>query len=307
MQPRPYVVSFSRKTDGPRYYAEWFEHAWKRGSAEARNSFGGPVHAELGPDHVAGLLGWTRDARPFARCLDLLRAQGVPTAWQVTVTAYGRELEPGRPKDDVGAFLWLRERLPDSSAIEWRYDPIVVCDRYPESFHLEAFERLATALAGATRVCNTSVVEAFKKSVRRLSDPSVAYRPNERLASAWKKEPGLRAFGPSAGFVAELAALAARAGIELRACVDPELGLPASVCCSLELFQAYGSAVVERLAGAARGPSRPGCNCLRSIDIGMVDTCVAGCSYCYAVTSERAAVENRRRHDPVARMIRRPD
>lgn len=304
MRERPYILSFSRKTDGPRYYSEWFEGSWRRGFAEARSSFGGPIRAELGPQNVAALLGWTRDARPFARCLELLRSEGVPTAWQVTLTAFGRDLEPARPKDDVGAFLWLRERLPDSTAIEWRYDPIIVCDRYPESFHLEAFARLAGALRGATRVCNTSIVEAFRKTVRRLGDASVGYRPNERLQKA-ATSAALRAFQPSPGFIEELARIAAREQIELRGCVSPELGLSPSRCGSLEMFRGYGARAAERLSGSRASPSRPGCRCVQSVDIGMVDTCVAGCSYCYAVSSERVAIANRRLHDPATPMIRR--
>ncbi|MBI4817923.1 MAG: DUF1848 family protein [Deltaproteobacteria bacterium] len=294
-----YILSFSRKTDGPRYYADWFEHAWRRGWADARNSFGGPIHAELGPDAVTGFLGWTRDARPFARCIDLLERDGIPMVWQFTITPYARDLELRRPADAVGALSWLRERLPASSAIQWRYDPIILNDRYSETWHQESFGELAEQLRDAVAVCNVSIVEAFTRTVRRVDDASVRYRPEGRnFVRAIARKPTLRPYAPGDELLARLGQLGRACGIEVRACANPELPLPASQCCSLEMFDGYGPDVLRRLDGARTSPTRPGCRCLRSKDIGMDNTCVAGCLYCYAVTSDESAVRNRRSHEP---------
>jgi hypothetical protein len=43
---------------------------------------------------------------------------------------------------------------------------------------------------------------------------------------------------------------------------------------------------------------RKACGCVVSKDIGMYDTCVYGCAYCYATASFDRARENYRRHDP---------
>jgi hypothetical protein len=43
---------------------------------------------------------------------------------------------------------------------------------------------------------------------------------------------------------------------------------------------------------------REACGCVVSKDIGMYDTCLFGCRYCYATTSLDRARINRRRHDP---------
>lgn len=43
---------------------------------------------------------------------------------------------------------------------------------------------------------------------------------------------------------------------------------------------------------------REACGCIVSKDIGMYDTCMHFCAYCYANASRKTVLENRRRHDP---------
>jgi hypothetical protein len=172
------IISASRRTDIPRFYARWFAHRRKAGWVEFRSTFGVKGRASLKNEDVIGFLFWTRFARPFSSPLQHLSEEGIPSVWRYTINGYGREVEPngpmlGRALDD---FVALSTRLPSPRCIQWRYDRILLSERYDYSFHVRCFRQIATALSGATHVVNTSFVEPYLKAIRRLSDPSVHYR-----------------------------------------------------------------------------------------------------------------------------------
>jgi hypothetical protein len=72
-------------------------------------------------------------------------------------------------------------------------------------------------------------------------------------------------------------------GIRPGRCVDHEL-----------IKQVFG-----REVSTAKDPSqRRACGCVLSRDIGMYDSCLFGCQYCYATGSLERAAENHRQHSP---------
>ena len=81
-----HIISASRRTDIPHYYARWFQNRLKDGMAEFRNSFGGKGRASIKPEDVAGFLFWTKHAAPFHEILAILRADHRPYAFQYTMS-----------------------------------------------------------------------------------------------------------------------------------------------------------------------------------------------------------------------------
>ncbi len=50
-------------------------------------------------------------------------------------------------------------------------------------------------------------------------------------------------------------------------------------------------------------PTRTGCNCIQSIDIGEYDTCPQGCAYCYANRDQESAAMNLKEHSDTSESI----
>ena len=118
----------------------------------------------LNPSAVDAFVFWTKNPGPFlARLKDLA---GYPYYFQFTINPYGPEAEPGLP-DKMGVLVPTFQRLADTLGphrVIWRYDPLLLGGRYTPAYHLEAFERLAKALAGYTRKCIFSFMDTYRIS-----------------------------------------------------------------------------------------------------------------------------------------------
>ena len=119
----PKLISASRRTDIPRFYARWFGERRRQGFAESRTTFGVAGRVSLRRADVLGFLFWTRDAGPFMKELEALRVEGIPYAFQFTINGYGRELEPRRPglAEAIESFLAVSASLERA-----RVDPMAL-------------------------------------------------------------------------------------------------------------------------------------------------------------------------------------
>lgn len=310
------IISASRRTDIPHFYARWFSERRKAGFAEYRTVFGGGrngfFRVSLHDRDVLGYLFWTKFAAPFHKVLADLRKSQIPYVFQYTITGYGKEFQPGIPARDaaIDDFLRVAADLPAADCIQWRYDPIILSSRYSLGWHRQNFAYIADKLEGCTRVVNVSFVEPYLKAVTKAPDwQDVQWRhPDpERHKTALRKFPGLQSVGNEGEILlGDMAEIARRQGIELRICCNQEYEqyLPQARCCGLELFRGYGTEIERRMATLAAGPSRAGCRCLKTVDIGMDTTCPGGCFYCYVTTSLARARANYESHDPAATMLR---
>jgi len=311
-----HIISASRRTDIPHYFGTWFEERRKDGFAEYRTVFGGGKNGRfrvsLKQEDVLGYLFWTKFAGPFIEQLENLRFEGIPYSFQYTITGYGKEIQPGIPELSavIDTFLQVSADLPAATAIQWRYDPILVSTEYSTKWHRKNFEQISEQLQGATRVVNVSFVEPYLKALSKAPDwRDIRWRTPDpvRHKTALGKYSAIRSIGSEEDeLLADLKEIARHRGIELRVCCNQEYGehFPTATCCGLELFQAYGSDIEKRVSNLAPGPSRTGCNCLKTVDIGMDTTCPGGCFYCYVTTSLERAVKNHENHDPYATMLR---
>lgn len=288
------IVSASRRTDIPAFYAEWFLRRLREGWCHVANPFrpSSVSRVSLARADVDAFVFWTRNADPFGAALDEVESRGYPFCFLVTLNDYPPELEPRAPAwaDRLAAFRRLADRIgPDRVA--WRYDPILLSSRLDFDWHLKRFESLAAALRGATRRAIVSFADFYRKTERRL-------RAVERATG----DPFVRdpfALPRFDRFVSGLCAAAADRGMGIQSCAEDErlagYGLGPGKCLDNEWL---GRALGVRVANRKDPGQRPACRCVAARDIGAMDSCPNGCAYCYATVSNATALARLARHDP---------
>lgn len=292
------VISISRRTDIPAFYAAWLHNRLRAGYCHVANPFNGRVsRVSLRPEDCLALVFWTRDPAPLLPYLEAWRADGYRWYAHVTLTAYPSVFEPHSPEVDraVAAIRRLAEATGPGRVV-WRYDPLLLSDRTPPEHHLRQFARLAGLLQGAVRQCVTSFTAGYRKTQRNLA----------RVAAA----EGLCLHDPSPeekrALAGALAGIAAAQGMTLHACCDPGLaaaGLLPARCIDPALLAQLRP---EAALALKQAPSRPGCGCAAATDIGAYDTCPCGCVYCYATGDRQRGLQALRAHDPDDTILCRP-
>jgi hypothetical protein len=294
------IISASRRTDIPAFYSRWLLRRLEEGSCDWITPFGSRrFTVSLRPEDCLAIVFWTRNPSPLVPALAGIRAAGHFFYFQFTVTGYGRPLETHAPPLDVSLrhFRRLASEI-GPEAIVWRYDPVVVSSSTPPALHVERFERIAGALRGATRRACISFVDYYGKTRRGFE--------------AVRRESGIAFVDPATPERRDLALrlrdIAARNGMSLSACcedevVDPAEGIEKGRCVDIEIVRHLRPDVPDDVR---RRPSREGCGCTESVDIGAYDTCPFGCSYCYATRGRELALARARRHDPRSSLLAAP-
>ena len=290
------IISASRRTDIPAFYTRWFLGRIREGYGEWINPFGGQVYrVSLRPEDCLGIVFWTRYPVPLLPHLRSLAGEGYRFYFQFTLNDYSSPLETHNPRPDraLDAFRRLADQI-SPGLVFWRYDPIILSEGTPRSYHLKKFEELTRALEGWTARCYFSFVSLYGKTQRNLRQAGVAFRQ----PSLEEKQNLLR----------ELRDLAAARGITLYSCCEDDLvgaGVEKAHCVDSQVFLALRP---ELQVDLRPRPTRAECGCIESVDIGAYDSCVFGCAYCYATSSRAAALSRFHAHDPAlpAIVARRP-
>ena len=279
------IISASRRTDIPAFYAEWFMNRVRAGSASYPNPYSGEIHAvSLQADDVHSLVFWSKHYAPLLPHLAELDERGYRCVFQYTITGAPRQLEPHVPgwQEEVET-LWALAERTSPRQVTWRFDPILFTKELDGEFYLARFGELAGLLEGAVERCAFSFATFYPKVERQLKRAGIRY-VDPPLAE--KKD-----------LVQKMAAVAARHGVSLYSCCWADLvggAVRQSHCIDGQLL---AELFPERPAVTERRPTREGCGCTASRDIGMYDTCPYGCVYCYANRSHEAALRRHRAHD----------
>lgn len=276
------IINTGQRTDIPAFYAEWFANRLKEGFVCVRNPYNPNLVSRyrLNPA-VVDVIGFcTKNPAPMFPYMELLKGYG--QYWFVTVTPYGRDIEPNVP--DKHLLLENFRQLSDIvgvNSVGWRYDPIFISDRYTVEYHLRAFEQIASALEGYTNTAVISFIDLYPKV--RCNFPEVHEVPKENRILLGK------AFIEIAG----------AHGMTLKPCAEGnELAAYGADCGGCMRIGDYEKAIGKRLNAPKKKGARAECACYLSCDIGAYNTCRHFCKYCYANAEPPKVLEQSRQHNP---------
>ena len=317
----PVIVSASRSTDIPAFYADWFFHRLKVGYSAWTNPFNG-VKSYVSYQNTRFIVFWSKNPKPLLLYLEKMQARGIHCYLQYTLNDYEAEgLEKGVPslEERIDSFKQLVDKLGKGRVI-WRFDPLILTDRIGIDDLLAKIERIGDQLAGYTEklVFSYADIAAYKKVKSNLDKNLVNY-------SEWTV-PQMEEFAKRLSELNnrwhfQLATCGEKIDIENygilhNRCVDDELMIRFAYQ-DRELMDFLGVEVknIEHsLFGEEPVPEnairlnetqyaikkkdnldkgqRQFCGCIVSKDIGEYNTCPHLCEYCYANASKEVAVRN---------------
>lgn len=290
------IISASRRTDIPAFYAEWFMERVRQGFFLSVNPFNSRQirRVSLRPADVAAIVFWTKNPKPLLPFLAELDDRGLNYSFQFTLNPYGHPFEPSLPPLDerIHSFHALAEIIGPCRVV-WRYDPLILSSCTPLEYHRTMFCRIAENLRGTTRRVMFSFLDVYGKARGRLKtieqEQGIAIqdiRGEEYRDGRW-------------GLLKEMRGSAVDNGMELFSCAEGEdlerIGIGHGHC--------IDAGLLRELFGV-RGPfpkdrhQRRECGCSQSTDMGAYNSCPFQCAYCYANASPKAIAANLQRHCP---------
>lgn len=322
----PVIVSASRSTDIPAFYADWFFARLEKGYSAWTNPFNG-VRSYVSYKNTRFIVFWSKNPQPLLTHLDYLKEKGIGCYIQYTLNDYVAEgLEKGVPKveERIDTFKRLVDALGKGHVI-WRFDPLFLAENISEDDLLAKIENIGGQLNGYTEkmVFSFADIASYRKVKANLEKNAIPYKDwtveqmlefTKRLSELNKRwNYTLATCGEKVGLE--------QFGVKHNRCVDDALiirlaykdkrlmdflkvsihDMPSSDLFG-EIKQIPADAIIlPNGKYATRGDNtdkgqRQFCGCTVSKDIGEYNTCPHLCEYCYANASKSAALKNWERH-----------
>ena len=320
----PLIISASRSTDIPAFYADWFFRRLEKGYSVWTNPFNG-VQSYISYEKTRFIVFWSKNPRPLIPYLHILKEKHINCYIQFTMNDYEEEgLEKGVPKltERIDTFKQLVEILGKGHVV-WRFDPLVLTDTIQVQDLLRKIQYIGDALYGYTEklVFSFADITEYKKVKNNLELNNIHYEVFTE-ATMHEMASGLTELNKNWNY--ELATCGEKISLEQygilhNRCVDDILIAEIAYNDSI-LMKFLGIEVVSHL-GKEFGTIIPDgtfelsdtlylnkkrdnkdkgqrqfCGCIVSKDIGQYNTCPHLCEYCYANSSKVAAVRNWNKH-----------
>lgn len=328
----PVIISASRSTDIPAFYAKWFINRLKAGYCVWYNPFNQkPMYVSFAK--TKAVVFWTKNPEPLIPYLPELDKRGIHYYFQVTLNDYVNEgFEPnvGPIEHRVAVFKRLSDQIGKEKVI-WRFDPLIVTPNLTVRQLLTKVYHVGNQLKGYTdklvfsfidvrayrKVQNNLIKETsfFTRDTVDFAEPSGNYLEKlvdglAKLRDHWKSE-GWNITLATCGESIDLE----KYGIKHNRCIDGELMerlfpedkelvyyLRTGKLPQPNLFGGIPEIPPDRKDLKDKG-QRKVCGCMISKDIGMYNTCRHFCVYCYANTNKEIVIKNKERHNDESESI----
>lgn len=278
------ILSVSRRTDVPNHYSEWFYNRIKEGFLYVRNPMNPHQISKISisPDVVDCIVFWTKNPENIMGKLEQL--SDYTYYFQFTLTGYSKDIEPNITKkreELISIFQKLSERIGKEKVI-WRYDPILINERYTIEYHLKAFEEIASKLADYTEKVVISFVDLYVKTQRNTMGLNIKKMTNEEMVNLARK----------------IAQIASKNNLITETCAEQielqDFGIQHGSCIDRKLIEKILGC---KLKGEKDKNQREKCGCFESVEVGTYNTCLNSCKYCYANFNDEKVKEKVKLYD----------
>lgn len=323
----PVIISASRSTDIPAFYADWFFHRLKVGYSAWRNPFNNK-ESYISYQNTRFIVFWSKNPRPLLPYLSYLKERNIGCYIQYTLNDYENEkLECGVPPlaERIETFKQLVNILGKGRII-WRFDPLLLTDDITIDTLLAKIERIGDELFNYTEklVFSYADILGYRKVKANLEKNKIPFKDwtepqmlefAERLSQLNNK------WGYTLGTCAEKVNLEPF-GIIHNHCIDDALmirfahddkvlmkflkvtttPIPSPFLFGEPAALPQDAIILPNNMYATRSDNRDKgqrqfCGCIISKDIGEYNTCPHLCEYCYANSTKQQAVQNWQRHN----------
>ncbi|MHA1380533.1 MAG: DUF1848 family protein [Candidatus Helarchaeota archaeon] len=266
------VISASRRTDIPAHYLDWFLEKLHQGYVKVKNPFykKQSYMVSLKKEDVHTIVLWSKDFGDFLRKTSEFNDYNLFFIFTINDC---KRLEPNVISLDK-RLVQLEELVSiyGPQYIEYRFDPIVFWRE--DGVLLNNLSSFKTIIQHVSELgiknCVFSFASWYQKSILRF------------------KKYGLEHYDPSLKekikIIEPLARFCKNLGIKMFSCCNPELiqleNIYPSHCINGNLL----SKLFKEKCSIAKSPTREGCGCTKSKDIGDYNEqiCNHACIYCYA-------------------------
>jgi hypothetical protein len=276
------IINTGGRTDTVQYYSEWLLNRFKEGFVYSRNPFypNKVNRYELTPQKIDCVVFCSKNYEPILKRLHEITDK-YNTYFFYTITGYGKDIEPNVPSIEESInTLYKLEEIVGAKRIAWRYDPVLLIDKYTTDYHIKTFDKMAEALTSHIDRCIFSFVDMYKKLSVNMPDLKATSEEDKEIIAKGLGEIGKK-------YNLHLQTCATNGNYE-------QYNIYPSGCMTLDILGKANGIQFKRLK---HNGMRAHCNCIETRDIGAYDTCPNGCKYCYANSTPEKAKENYKIHD----------